>query len=648
MFDLGHTLLLAFDALLLIGVILWPLSRRFDDSDQGSGNLVQLTPPLRPSLRRCGMFTLVCLAACAVELAVQNPSAFSLYQSLVGRLAETGYHDPRAIHNLSRTLIPVVPVSVLAFGIATAAVLHATAGRRLMILAQAFLFVMVSALTDSLLAVFSLTTGLPLGPTPVIGILIHYGVAFLLMFRLAFTSFQLPKPTPLRVRRGFDWTADLKLCLALLAAVGIVGSAATFILEGNGSNPLFETLVFLAVPVYMFSLMFAILGVLRLVGPPLPPPPARRPLVEVIIPAFNEQLNIARLLRSLDAAAVRYEGPVRIILCDDGSVDDTGLLAREAMDSFVAATGTIVQGDHQGKSAALNRALQECHAEYCFRVDADCAVDEWSLLYSVAWFEQYPDVGLVGAFTLPKEPYTSWIDRMRMFELLFAFGFTRICMSEFDGIPCIPGTFTAFRRQPAVEVGGFVEGMYGEDVDFTCSIALTGYRAAVDRRIISYEDVPNTLRQLRVQRTRWNRGGTMSFARFTPFAVPFAGPRFWFTTVRAAGKRLSSPLHLASLLFAIALAVFHPTARHELARIGVALIAAQVPNVALKVVVAIYYKRARYLPWLICWWWFGLVKRLFALEAFLSFSTRPVEFPWAWRRPRVSRPVIVLTGEELV
>ena len=36
-----------------------------------------------------------------------------------------------------------------------------------------------------------------------------------------------------------------------------------------------------------------------------------------------------------------------------------------------------------------------------------------------------PEVGLVGAFTLPKEPYTTWIDRLRMFELIVSFGFVR-------------------------------------------------------------------------------------------------------------------------------------------------------------------------------------------------------------------------------
>ena len=500
-----------------------------------------------------------------------------------------------------------------------------------MILSHVVLFLAASAVADALLAVFTIATGIRLGPTPIVSVLIHYGIAFVLVFRLAFTTFQLPNRTPIPLSRGFDWWADAKLLLCLAAAVGIVGSIATFLVRDVAKSPLVQGIIVLAVPIYMFSLTYGFLGVLRLLRRHLPSPPDDRPPIEVIIPAYNEELNIGRLLESIDDAAVRYDAPVRVILCDDGSVDQTRLVARDAMEHFQAASGQIIEGRHGGKSAALNQALQECQSDFVFRVDADCVVDEWCFVYALAWFVSDPRVGLVGAFTLPKEPYTSWIDRMRLFELLFAFGFTRVCSAEIDGVPCVPGTFTGFRRLPALEIGGFVEGMYGEDVDFTCNIARLGYTAAIDRRVVSYEDVPNRVRQLRIQRTRWNRGGTMSFARFTPFGLGLAGPRFWFTTNRAAGKRLMSPLHLAALLFATALAIFHPSSHHNLARVAFVLLAAQIPNVLMKVMVGVYYKKARYLPWLSLWWAFAILKRLFALEAFLSFNTRPVQLSPALR-----------------
>ena len=79
-----------------------------------------------------------------------------------------------------------------------------------------------------------------------------------------------------------------------------------------------------------------------------------------------------------------------------------------------------------------------------------------------------------------------------------------------DAIVVIPGTFTAFRRGPAVTAGGFPVGMNGEDADLTMHIGRLGYRVAVDPRIRSYEDVPRNPGEFVEQRTRWARPASTS------------------------------------------------------------------------------------------------------------------------------------------
>ena len=383
----------------------------------------------------------------------------------------------------------------------------------------------------------------------------QYTVAGLVVFRLTFTSFQLPRKTQLPLQRGHDWHDDFVLLVCVVAAIIVTSAGAVFVISKFGQDPLIAIAVLFATAPYLILFINVFLGLGKLIHPRRVNPSDERPPVEVIIPAFNEQLDIAPLLRSLDAAAGRYQGPVHIILCDDGSLDDTIPLAEAAMSSFQHATGEIILGTHQGKSAALNQALTRCTADVVVRVDADCRVHPECLLYSIPHFQADPQVGLVGAFTLPKEPYTTWIDRLRMFELIVSFGFVRPTTDLVDGVFCIPGTFTAFRRLAALEVGGFTEGIYGEDVDFTYAVARIGYRAVIDTRVRSYEDVPNTQRQLRTQRTRWNRGGTMAFARFVPVATGLSGPRFWFFGTRQAIRRFLAPLHLTVFTYVLAAAV---------------------------------------------------------------------------------------------
>ena len=417
------------------------------------------------------------------------------------------------------------------------------------------------------------------------------------------------------------------LVVCVGAAITITGAGAVYLVSKFGQNPLIASAILFACGPYLLTFITLFLGLVRLVHHRPAQPTSERPAVEVIIPAYNEELNIAQLLRSIDAAAGRYKGPVRVILCDDGSTDDTLVLAQGAMANFQSATGEIIFGGHQGKAAALNKALERCVADFVYRIDADCLVHQDCFLYSVPYFLADPKVGQVGAFVLPKEPYTTWIDRMRLFELIVGFGFVRPASDVVDGVGCVPGTFTAFRRQPAVEIGGFVDGMYGEDVDFTYSFARLGYRVQVDTRIRSYEDVPNTQRQLRTQRTRWNRGGTMAYSRYLPVVTGLAGPRFWFFATRQAVRRFLAPLHLTIFVYVIAEAIFRPSGHINLARILFILLFRAVPPMAQMIAFTIYYGKARELVWLPLRYAFVMLKHYYCLECFLSFNARPVITP---------------------
>jgi len=267
----------------------------------------------------------------------------------------------------------------------------------------------------------------------------------------------------------------------------------------------------------------------------------------------------------------------------------------------------------------------------------------------VAQFLAYPRVGLVGALHMPKEPYTTWIHRMRACELFFSFGFLRVALAQVDSVPCIPGSFCAFRRELALAVGGFVTGMYGEDTEFTCSLARLGYRAAIDTRVVSYEDVPTTIRQLRVQRFRWGIGGRLVFTRFTPFNrdVGAPGPRFWFQMPTSAGGHMLGPAHVFLWVMGMEYSIIQPDVHHNFGKWFGYLIAAQTLSLVPKFLVLAYYRRLGLLPWAVLWVPFKLLKRVFQLEALLAFRMRPVKPPlplraWypTWRSMLAARATV--------
>lgn len=612
------------DGFVLSVVVLSAMPRSYDHSDAGFGQVVSMTPPLRPSYARCAAFLGVSLLVSALLIGFRSPDPTRAYHHLVAALMSSAVRDPATVDGYTKALLPVFQVNLVAFALALATVLDATIGRRVAIVVNAALFLIFSAVLDALLGVLIAVTAFPVGPAPLAELLIQYALAGVMLLRLVFTSFQLPRTTPVPMLRSADWASDLVLTVCLGVAAFLTAAGATYVASHFGSSPVVLAAIVFACPPYFVLAATLSLGAVRALTHQRADPSLERPPLDVIIPAFNEESVIAGLLRTLDDAAGRYGGPVEVVLCDDGSSDRTVAVARSAMDGFRYASGRIVPGNHSGKSAALNRALDHCSANYVFRVDADCEVHPDCFVYSMPYFLADPEIGLISALTLPKEPYRTWIDRMRLFELLVIFGFIRPAIDVVDGIMCVPGTFTGFRRGPALAVGGFVEGMYGEDVEFTYCMARLGYRAVIDTRIVSYEDVPNTQRQLRIQRTRWNRGGTMAFARHVPVFTGFTGPRFWFFATRQAVRRVLMPLRLSLLMYLVASAVLNPTVQLNLGRLGAVLVLRAVPAMVQTVGCALYYRRGRELLWLPLQYVFAFLKHFYALEALLSFNTRPV------------------------
>ena len=93
-------------------------------------------------------------------------------------------------------------------------------------------------------------------------------------------------------------------------------------------------------------------------------PSQTKPLVSILIPAYNSQAWIADTLRS--AIGQTWE-PKEIIVVDDGSSDQTLAIARK----FESACVRVVTQTNQGAASARNTALSLCRGDYIQWLDAD-------------------------------------------------------------------------------------------------------------------------------------------------------------------------------------------------------------------------------------------------------------------------------------
>ncbi len=227
-----------------------------------------------------------------------------------------------------------------------------------------------------------------------------------------------------------------------------------------------------------------------------------RPGISIIVPAHNEQYIIEDTIRAMDRAAVHYRGDVHILIMNNNSTDDTEEIAANTLASCVAAKGRVINVPRPGKSNALNAGLDAVETEFFVRVDADTLIGEDNLSRAMPFFTD-PQVGVVGGVPVP--PGGALFDRARLLEVLVKHGFYSVAMGAVNGVVGIPGMFVVMRTEHPRYLGGFVEGMNGEDTDLSLRIGELGFYSVVDPKLRYISEVPASYKHMREQRMRWFR-----------------------------------------------------------------------------------------------------------------------------------------------
>ena len=107
-----------------------------------------------------------------------------------------------------------------------------------------------------------------------------------------------------------------------------------------------------------------------------------RPLVSILIPAFNADEWLADTLRSAVAQTWQRK---EIIVVDDGSTDRTLTIARQ----FESEGIRIVTQKNQGAAAARNRAFSLSQGDYIQWLDADDLLASDKIARQIQVVQQY-------------------------------------------------------------------------------------------------------------------------------------------------------------------------------------------------------------------------------------------------------------------
>ncbi len=276
--------------------------------------------------------------------------------------------------------------------------------------------------------------------------------------------------------------------------------------------------------------------------------------ISLIVPAHNEETTIVSNVRSM--LSLRYPD-IEIIVINDGSKDRTLEVLTEAFELHPITRAHQLTIEHapirqlygsarygrllvidkengQGKADASNAGVNLARNPLFCVVDADSLLEVEALLNSVRPFMEDPRhmVAVGGAIRvlngctvkdgqvmdggLPK----GLLPRVQYMEYIRAFLMSRLAWSRWGMLSIVSGAFGIFRRNLAIEVGGFERNTVGEDYELVTKI----HRHMRDHKLpyamryvpepVCWTEAPETFKILGNQRKRWQRGALEVFFKY--------------------------------------------------------------------------------------------------------------------------------------
>jgi cellulose synthase/poly-beta-1,6-N-acetylglucosamine synthase-like glycosyltransferase len=256
----------------------------------------------------------------------------------------------------------------------------------------------------------------------------------------------------------------------------------------------------LAIPVVLGSVYLCLLALLA--EPEAPPPPGRGIRFDVVVPAHNEEANVAETVESLlalDYARRDY----RVVVVADNCTDETAARAEAAGARVLVRDEPERRGKGHALAFAFERLLAEDLADGLVVVDADTVVSP-NLLGAFAARLQNGAQALQARYDV-RNPTDSW--RTRLLHLAFTL-FHRIRSQgrERLGLSCgLRGNGMAFTPRALRRVPHDAFSLV-EDLEYGIRLGLAALRVQYVDEAFVLGEMPATEQATRSQRKRWEIG----------------------------------------------------------------------------------------------------------------------------------------------
>jgi len=209
--------------------------------------------------------------------------------------------------------------------------------------------------------------------------------------------------------------------------------------------------------------------------------------VSIIIPAYNAAAYVAQ---TIESALNQTHPHCEIIVVDDGSTDDTAMIAEQY-------SVTVIRQQNQGVALARNTGIAHATGDYFQFLDADDWLLPEKIAASLRYFQQHPTADII--YTDYEVRDGDMQTRLPNPEIDYREGqlfeyFLNLTSTMFK-LPC-----PLVKRSIVESVNGFRDGMQGvEDWNFWVRVAHHGAEFRyLDQVLVVYRLTPNSLSKHRI------------------------------------------------------------------------------------------------------------------------------------------------------
>lgn len=239
--------------------------------------------------------------------------------------------------------------------------------------------------------------------------------------------------------------------------------------------------------------------------------------ITILIAARNEAENIENTLSYI--AKQDYSGHLKVFVIDNGSSDETSLAALASAKKLDLDI-TVIREENPGKFNALNTGLKHVTTDLIITLDADTLLHSSAVRYLVARIESAPDdVCAVAGSVLVRNSRENIITRIQEWDYFLSIASIKRLQGLYQGTLVAQGAYSVYKTDCVREIGGWPDSI-GEDIVLTWNLLRHNWRTYFEPLAVAFTSVPNTVRVLARQRSRWARGMIEALRKTKPWQQP--------------------------------------------------------------------------------------------------------------------------------